>query len=314
MRMWRQWGVYLSLWIVSTLFLWPATSAAHGEHHHRLPDSALLDAQLEQVRHHTARYRDHRTAVLEGFRRFGDEAPLVGEHWYHPDRVRRPLDLERPSTLLYARIRGRMELVGVAFTVYRRPGDPMPEGFAGDLDHWHVHDMEKIARTLAEGRPVLQRIVDERIRRGRFGGGDGRTLLTMTHAWVWLPNPDGVFAHYNRALPYLKAGLPASYAQGGSLDAAWGVALLMNACAHDLKRLRVTARIDAGQMRALREACAAARAQVWESLKAQAGPGILNVTAERAWRMYTRVRDRILTEDQKSRLRVWVEPGPLPHP
>ncbi|MDR5710102.1 MAG: hypothetical protein QN172_03970 [Armatimonadota bacterium] len=313
MSVWRRWGVYLSVWIASALFLRPAPSAAEGDHH-RPPSRAPRDVQLEQVRYHTARYRDHRTAVLDGFRRFGDEAPLVGEHWYHPDRVRRPLDLEHPSTLLYARIRGRMELVGVAFTVYRRLGEPMPEGFAGDLDHWHVHDTEKIARALAQDRPILERIVEERIRTGQLGGGDGRTLLTMIHAWVWLSNPDGVFAHHNRILPYLKAGLPPSYAEGRTLDAARGIALLTNACPHDLRGLRVAARIDTGQVRALQEACTAARAQVRESLEAQAGPDVLNSTAERAWRMYARARDRILTEEQKSRLRVWVEPGPLPHP
>ncbi|MDR7416012.1 MAG: hypothetical protein QN193_09020 [Armatimonadota bacterium] len=309
----RRWGVYLSVWITIALSLRPATSAPHGDHH-RPPGSAPLDGQLEQVRHHTARYRDHRTAVLDGFRRFGDEAPLVGEHWYHPDRARRPLDLEHPSTLLYARIRGRMELVGVAFTVYRRPGEPMPEGFAGNLDRWHVHDVEKIARALAEGRPLLQRLVDERIRTGRLGGGEGRTLLTMTHAWVWLPNPDGAFAHYNRVLPYLKAGLPASDAQGGTLDAAWGIALLTNACPHDLRVLRVAARADTEQLRVLREACAAARARVRTALQAQAGPEALNAAAERAWRGYVAARDRILTEEQKARVRVWVEPDTLPHP
>ena len=35
------------------------------------------------------------------------------------------------------------------------------------------------------------------------------TRLAMVHAWIWTPNPDGVFAADNWALPYVRLGLPA---------------------------------------------------------------------------------------------------------
>src|SRR5687767_9658435 len=137
--------------------------------------SPELEAQLEQVRKATERYRDHAAAVADGFKLFGAEGPLMGEHWYHPDRVRQQLDLTSPSTLQYAWIDGKRELVGVAYTLYRRPQDPMPEGFVGEADHWHVHDVTKLAQALVADRPVARWLVDLRIRRGKVGAGDGRT-------------------------------------------------------------------------------------------------------------------------------------------
>ena len=42
--------------------------------------------------------------------------------------------------------------------------------------------------------------------------GDNRRRLAMAHVWVIMPNPDSVFADFNRTLPYVKLGLP---------DSAW---------------------------------------------------------------------------------------------
>ena len=42
--------------------------------------------------------------------------------------------------------------------------------------------------------------------------GDNRRRLAMAHVWVTMPNPDSVFADFNRTLPYVKLGLP---------DSAW---------------------------------------------------------------------------------------------
>src|SRR4051794_10078849 len=70
-------------------------------------DSAPLGAQIEAVGAATERYRDHANAVKDGFRLFGQESPLMGEHWYRRDLVGESLDLRRPSTLQYANVRGR---------------------------------------------------------------------------------------------------------------------------------------------------------------------------------------------------------------
>lgn len=271
-----------------------------------------LDAEVELVRRATERYQDIGVARREGYRLFGMEGPLTGEHWYLPDAVRQPLELARPSTLQYATIDGRKVLVGVAYTYYRRPGEPVPEGFAGAGDVWHTHDVTRLARAATAERPLLRAIVDRRIRRGRVGAGDGRTLLTMVHAWVWSGNPDGMFAGQHRGLPYLRARLPASYAVGASEAAAMGVSLLApDGCVAEVRRTDRLAGLSRGQSRDLRRACDQRAETVRASFTASAAT--LNAAAERAWTSYVAERDRILRPEQAARMRrvmdAAVEPG-----
>lgn len=278
--------------------------------------SPSLSAEVERVRQATARYRDIDVARREGYRLFGGEGALMGEHWYHPDVVKRPLDLARPSTLQYATIGGRKVLVGVAYTCYRRPGEPVPEGFAGADDAWHTHDVTRIARAATAERPLLRGIVDRRIRRGRMGAGEGRTLLTMVHAWVWLENPDGMFAQQHRALPYLRAGLPASHAEGGGEAAALGVSLLApDGCADEVRRTDRLAGLSRAQARDLRRACERHAEAVRASTAAPAAT--LNATAERAWTGYVAERGRILRPEQAARMQrimgAGMEPGGHAH-
>jgi hypothetical protein len=285
--------------------------AQHAGHEHSGAPAATtpeLQRELEQVRQATERYRDHDAAVADGFKLFGAEGPLMGEHWYQPDRVREQLDLTQPSTLQYAWIDGKRELVGVAYTLYRRPTDPMPEGFAGDGDHWHVHDVTKLAQALTADRPVARWIVDRRIRRGRVGAGDGRTHLTMVHAWPWLDNPDGPFAQMHRALPYLRAGLPASFAQTGDEDAAWGVSLLgAGACEAEIRRLDALAHLSGDQRARLAGACARAAEEVRSANVPEVAAVDLNRVAASAWRAYREVQDATLTGEQRARLAAAVE-------
>ncbi|MFN2433703.1 MAG: hypothetical protein ABR599_12990 [Gemmatimonadota bacterium] len=119
-----------------------ATARAQHERHGGVEAASDLALQVEALRRATERYHDIEAARADGFRRFGKtEQPLMGEHWYRQDLVHEPLDLERPSTLIYANVGGERELMGVAYTVYHRPAEPVPQGFAGDDDVWHVHDI-----------------------------------------------------------------------------------------------------------------------------------------------------------------------------
>jgi hypothetical protein len=287
----------------------PALRAQGHDHAHpaasTLPASASaasVDAEVQRVREATARYRDIDVARREGYRLFGMEGPLVGEHWYLPDAVRQPLDMARPSTLQYATIGGRKVLVGVAYTHYRRPDEPLPEGFAGAGDVWHTHDVTRLARAATAERPLLRSIVERRIRRGRVGGGDGRTLLTMVHAWVWSENPDGMFAHSHRGLPYLRAGLPVSHADGAGEEAAMGVSLLAeDGCADEVRRTDKLAALSRAQSRDLRRACDR-QAETVRAVRA-ASAATLNAAAERAWTTYLAERGRILRPEQAARMR-----------
>ena len=271
--------------------------------------SAELRAQIAAVRAATERYRDFENARTDGYKLFGKEGPLMGEHWYRADIVKQPLDLERPSTLQYATINGRRELVGVAYTVYNRPGDPLPEGFAGQDDTWHVHDVDKIARVITEDRPFLRWLVDRRIASGKSGAGDGRTHLTMLHAWVWSDNPDGVFALEHKALPYLRAGLPSRLAHEADAFAPYGVTLLdERGCDWELGRIKWLAKPSREQQRKLASACASAT-----NLVRNAEVSRLNDAASRAWREYLVVRDAALTAEQKEKLGATIEHGQKHH-
>lgn len=265
-------------------------------------DSAALRAQIEAVRAATARYRDHANAVKDGFRLFGQESPLMGEHWYRRDLVGASLDLRHPSTLQYANIGGRKVLVGVAYSVYRRPGEPLPEGFAGAEDHWHTHDIAKLASAATADRPVLHWLVQRRIEKGKMGPG-GRSLLTMVHAWVWLDNPDGMFAQEQRALPYLRAGLPAAWAARGDSASAEGIQLLApGACRGEVERTDRLARLDRAQKGALTGACEQHAARLRSLVGPRSDPAAANAAAARAWTGYLLARGRILRPEQSARI------------
>lgn len=298
--------------LAALLFATPAV-AQHA--HHASPatatasaDSVILAAQLAGVRRATERYLDHANAVSDGFRKFGADGPLMGEHWYHPDRVKEPVDLARPATLQYALINGRRSLVGVAYNLYQRAHDPLPNGFEGGDDQWHVHDLPKLARTLVQDRPMLRWLVNRRIEQGKVGAGDERTHLVMVHAWVWSENPDGMFAQQQRALPYLRAGLPAAWASGADLDAAWGAATLSSGCDSELDRLHKLARLARDQRNALSASCTRASELVSAARVSSHNAETFNRAAAAAWREFSKGRDSSLTSEQKRRLGSVMEP------
>ncbi|MFQ5744423.1 MAG: hypothetical protein ACE5HV_12665 [Acidobacteriota bacterium] len=267
-----------------------------------------LIEQLELVRTVTARFQDHRVALEEGFERFGGDSPLMGEHWYRRDRPNETFDIGKPSVLQYLPVGDERILVGVAYTVYRLPGEPLPEGFVGGEDLWHIHDLVKIARAASLDRPLLRWVAERRIHNGKIGAGDGRTELTMVHAWVWLDNPDGVFAQDNRVLPYLRAGLPPEYAAEASADAAFGVSLLSNqACDFELRRLGFMAGVRWRQRRTLRAACSEAAGKVRTVLATDPDAATFNAAAAEAWRDYLQVRQQTLTPQQVERLGAGIE-------
>ena len=304
-RVMRAWLAALPL--VATLSI---RAEAQQHAHHAAPGAApdaRVSAQIEAVKQATERYRDHAHAVADGYKLFGLEGPLMGEHWYRRDLVRAALDLEKPSTLQYAWVAGQRVLVGVAYTSYRTREDPLPEGFSGTADVWHVHDVERIAEAVTEGRPLLRWMVQRRAQ-SKAAGADGRTQLTMLHAWVWQDNPDGVFALENRALPYLRVGLPAEWAESGDVTAASGTALLAEgACTRDLRRLHAMARLTDQQKDTLQDECARAAGRVAAGRASATDASTFNRAAGAAWRDYTSARNRTLTAEQVTRVGSFIE-------
>ena len=278
--------------------------------------SPELFAQLEAVRAATERFRDHDVALAEGYELVGGDGPLMGEHWVRRDMTDRPFDMYKPSTLQYLKIEDEYVLTGVAYTVYRGTDEPLPDGFAGDADVWHLHDMMKISMTATEDRPLLRWITERRIAHGRTRWDQERPELTMVHAWTWLNNPDGVFAQEHRLIPYVRLGLPEAWGTGASADAAYGVALLGDeACGLEVRKTNFIAGTGWRQRRALTIACSDAEAAVYDALsdvdpsdETEAAGEALNAVAQEAWQGYVERRAEILTAEQLARLAVDLTP------
>jgi hypothetical protein len=202
--------------------------------------SPTLIRQLTEVRQATEQFRDPRAAQRAGYRRSRlPPHPLLGERWFLRLRPRQQarLDLRCPSALYYALVNGERALAGVEYEVLLRSTDSVPEGFMGDSDRWRVEERFGPRRGLPLNPAMRDALAQER--RGRSSWGNAYGQVARLRAWLWLPNPDGIFAEQHRALPYLRAGLPASYVDRGDWDAAQGTALLQEgACKNEAGAFR----------------------------------------------------------------------------
>ena len=138
----------------------------------------------------TEKYRDRRVAILDGYRRIGRDFPAMGEHWIRVSLVfDGTFDAAKPELLNYIIIDGAPHLVGVAYAVPLLAGESPPTAPAGP-GAWHEHS----------------RSIDEETLLPRHMHGETSTgsRLSMLHAWIWSPNPDGMFAADNWAIPFLR--------------------------------------------------------------------------------------------------------------
>lgn len=276
-----------------------------------------LHTQLAVLRAGIARYADFEVARREGWKKFGGDGPLVGEHWYLPAqkggvdyRAGDAIDFSRPSSLMYTDIGGKRVLTGVTFNVRLDDGEPVPEGFAGPADTWHVHDFRLFFATALRDRPVARWLVNRTMEK-RWGG---RERLAMIHVWAGaIPNPDGVFAHYNRLVPYLKLGLPPSMADGASLPAARGLNLATpEGCAAAIDGAVRMAGASSSAKARLHQVCESAAAHVREGLASRDKIRI-NSMAEHGWTMFDGAWNRELTSEQRARIAAITEhDNPVP--
>lgn len=308
-----------------------AVIAAAPDPRHRRPQPATvarpaaLDKQLAILRQSIARYADFEAARKEGWKKFGGqgEGPLMGEHWYLPPKRGgpdyqhgQPIDFARPSNLIYAEFGGKRQLIGVTYNVRLADGEPVPEGFAGSGDKWHVHDFPKAIAAATETRPVLRWFVQGFADRAFNRGGVNRGRVAMIHVWPTLPNPDGPFADKHRLLPYLKLGLPASYAEGASLQAGKGLHLATaRGCADTIDGALWIAAAPKETSKRLHSTCAAAADHVRQGL-ASGRKDEINRMAEHGWAMFAGAWSREITPQQQARIAAITEhgdAGPLSH-
>jgi len=124
--------------------------------------SADTLAELARARNATAKYHDVAVAVADGYVQKG-YASGEGFHFVNAGLMDCTFDLEHPEVLLYIPSGEGLRLVGVEYSVPNTCTATAPEGFTGDVDEWEGPK--------AEGRPMW-------------------ALIT----WLWLGNPNGVFA------------------------------------------------------------------------------------------------------------------------
>ncbi len=272
-----------------------------------------LEGQLAMVAAAIKTYQDPAAARKDGWRRTTRDVAAMGEHWSNRDERDyiggEPLDFSRPTNLMYTTIDGEKVLTGVAFVVRIAEGEALPDGFAGSEDRWHVHNAQQVIDEGLDSRP-LARWVAQRFANSRFQDDDGvtRSRLAMVHVWTSPTSPDGVFSDFNRAIPYLKLGLPATYADGASLDAAKGLHLATeDGCDEALDGYLWLADADRRQRRTLKDACADFAAQIRDNLDQP--PATLNAIAENAWRFIDGLIVSVCSPEQLRRMASLKENG-----
>ena len=166
---------------------------------------AAIDSLLDVARKAAEAFSDRGAAISAGYRRVGMDFPSMGEHWVNSPLVfEGRFDVARPAILTYTVVKGRLALLGVVYAIPLAPGEEPPAAF-GPRAIWHEHN----------GSLEEESLLPEHHSMPSSGGG---TRLAILHAWVRAPNPDGVFAAENWALPFIRLGLdaPASFPKGAA--------------------------------------------------------------------------------------------------
>lgn len=154
------------------------------------------DSLVRAAQHSSARFRDRRGAMAEGYRRIGADFPGMGEHWVNPVALLQDvIDPERPSFLTYVSMDGEPRLMGVGYITTTTPTDTGPK-VPSLAEYWHEHsgllDEESGARPVDAGTHASTR---------------SGSRVWVLHVWTSLQNPDGPFAPDNWSLPFARVGL-----------------------------------------------------------------------------------------------------------
>jgi hypothetical protein len=173
-----------------------------GNHQHGEPQPLTprqqrrVEVQLDQARQASARYRDIRVARTDGYFQVTQFLPGFGMHLASLSVPTSTFDPTRPKVLLYEPDgSGGYRLAGVAYAIDRVSEVP-PEGFAGGSDVWHYH------RNLCFIPNGTLTIAFSQGACARLGGLYQAETDWLLHAWIWEPNPRGVFVEINPAVTW----------------------------------------------------------------------------------------------------------------
>lgn len=142
-----------------------ASAAGHGGF------SSDLLAELAEARTATAKYHDIDQAEADGYVSLDFCEPHEGCHWVKFSLLDCSFDVTQPEILVYSPdLAGpRLHLVSVEYVQPRSCSPTQPEGFTGSDDVWREDE-------------------------------EGFDLWEVS-AWIWLRNPDGMFAQHNPRVP-----------------------------------------------------------------------------------------------------------------
>lgn len=157
--------------------------------------------QVYEIRLATEKYRDIEKAEADGYFRFTGYIPNMGYQFANPKRFS-GFDLRRPPILIYDERDGRFDLTGVMFVggLDRSPGSVLPFKGAEFMKHpmmCHYQDGTNLNLERAEQCPQEHPLTQAPL---VFWHPD----LWMMSAWVWYPNPNGLFSLYNPLLNFAR--------------------------------------------------------------------------------------------------------------
>lgn len=178
-----------------TLLLGTAVASAvacHGVGAQAADSSADLAARfVARARLATERYKDITVAVADNYVRVGPDFPAMGEHWVNGELIMKGGMDPRPAILTYVMVGGRPALLGAVYALVLHRGEQPPPIPAGAQWHDHVGTIDE--ESLLFGHDHM--------------AGDEDVRLAVMHAWIWTPNPAGMFATDNWALPFVRLGV-----------------------------------------------------------------------------------------------------------
>jgi len=176
------------------------------------PQQSVAETVVASARRAMAPLADTSAARTHGFVplfevRLLDRTPFQGEHWIHQPRLAADttttIGLDEPAFVMFGLINGRTERVGTAYIARLRQGTPGPVGLGGDNEaEWHTHQFCRSVPGM--GALILADGAEDCI---ALGGTTSPRQIFMVHVWTDVPNPEGMYAHDNPALPYLAVGL-----------------------------------------------------------------------------------------------------------
>ncbi len=166
-----------------------------------------VSAFIETARAASEKYRDRSVAIADGYRKIGTDFPGMGEHWINIGLLfDGKFEAAHPEVLTYVVVSGRPRLLGVAYILPLLKGEAPPD-WPVAKEKWHDHyrtieDETELPRHQLAGH-------DHAMDMGAMSNANDEPRMAMLHAWLWLDNPDGIFAADNWALPWYRLGIPA---------------------------------------------------------------------------------------------------------